>query len=211
MRVPLAPLRLPPCPQLPGQSPCNSCALRCRLGIVDRPRPPSIMSLMYVVFSPISPPCPFSLFSLSLSFLSRKRACSRASLPFQFLLCLRSVFVVVVLRFSAFFPSLSPTVFARRMSSNRLKLKLLLSRSNVAHRRGMILISLINRYPSGEYSNLKSFDFFSLRFSFFFLSLSVLKEKRIGLARKVSRRNCEFHGRKWNISSFLQPVWKCLN
>lgn len=114
----------------------------------------------------------FSLLSFSLSFLSRKRACSRASLPFQFLLCLRSVFVVVVLRFSAFFPSLSPTVFARRMSSNRLKLKLLLSRSNVAHRRGMILISLINRYPSGEYSNLKSFDFFSLRFSFFFLSLS---------------------------------------
>lgn len=60
---------LPPCPHLPGQSPCNSCALRCRLGIVDRPRPPSIMSLMYVVFSPISPPCPFlfSLVSLTLS------------------------------------------------------------------------------------------------------------------------------------------------
>ena len=86
----------PPSPLAPrpGQSPCNSCALRCRLGIVDRPRPPSIMLLMYIVFSPTLPPPSFAApllffsrraYSLSLSrVFPHKRiypSCPDASLP----------------------------------------------------------------------------------------------------------------------------------
>lgn len=145
---------LPPCPHLPGQSPCNSCALQCRLGIVDRPRPPSIMSLMYVVFSPISPPCPFlfSLVSLTLSLSPLPslvnaliRLACISSIPVSSPLVCYSLFFSLLRRCFTIFHVFPSHGFCANDVIESLKLKLLLSRRATAHRGGTILISLIHR------------------------------------------------------------------
>lgn len=106
-------------PEARGQSPCNSCALRCRLGIVDRPRPPSIMSLMYIVFSSTLPPLfprqasplflssgyssPFPVSSLINAFIRLART---ASLPASIVVSsLRSEYRSYLLSRSLFFSS----------------------------------------------------------------------------------------------------------
>lgn len=95
----------------------HSCALRRRLGIVDRPRPPSIMLLMYVVFPPVSLsftlPLPFSLslfLRVSLSFYQPISLlcllCCFISFSSLFLYFSASFFLSISLHFIFFFLTL---------------------------------------------------------------------------------------------------------